>query len=405
MATLPAAAAGELLRPGGGGRAHPARARSRAARCTRTCAGATARRRSPTRTRSLEDCLREDARRAAVPGAAHADGDRRGRLQPGRGRPAAPGDGLEAVQGAHGPHARPAAGRAWPSAGSPVATAEEIAKKLEAFANFGFPESHSVSFAYLVYSSAWIKLHYPAEFVCGLLNAQPMGFYSPHTLVRDARRHGVEVLGPVRRAVATRLHARAAQLGCRPRSGGRCRVGTPTRRSTRCASGSATCAGCRARCSTASTRSARVEPFRDLEDFTRRTGAPVDALESLATAGAFALLRGRPARRAVGRGRAARRAPPSGCRARHRDRGAAAAGDERGRGDRGRPLGHRHVPGTAPHRVRPRGADEPRGRSPRPRCVRPRPASSSRSRAWSRTASSPRPRTGRSSSTSRTRPG
>src|SRR4029077_11546445 len=56
-------------------------------------------------------------------------------------------------------------------------TAEEIAHKLEAFASFGFPESHSVSFAYLVYASSWIKLHHPAEFACALLNAQPMGFY------------------------------------------------------------------------------------------------------------------------------------------------------------------------------------------------------------------------------------
>ncbi|HZA84336.1 MAG TPA: error-prone DNA polymerase, partial [Actinomycetes bacterium] len=71
--------------------------------------------------------------------------------------------------------------------------AEEIAHKLEAFADFGFPESHSVSFAYLVYASSWMKLHYPAEFTAALLNAQPMGFYSPHTIVRDARRHGVEV--------------------------------------------------------------------------------------------------------------------------------------------------------------------------------------------------------------------
>ncbi len=76
------------------------------------------------------------------------------------------------------------------------ATAEEIATKFEAFADFGFPESHSVSFAYLVYSSSWIKLHYPAEFACALLNAQPMGFYSPHSIVRDAMHHGVEVLGP-----------------------------------------------------------------------------------------------------------------------------------------------------------------------------------------------------------------
>ena len=75
-------------------------------------------------------------------------------------------------------------------------TAEEIYTKLQAFSNFGFPESHSVSFAYLVYSSSWIKYHYPAEFAASLLNAQPMGFYSPHSIVRDARRHGVQVLGP-----------------------------------------------------------------------------------------------------------------------------------------------------------------------------------------------------------------
>lgn len=73
--------------------------------------------------------------------------------------------------------------------------ADEIWDKLDAFANFGFPESHSVSFAYLVYASAWIKHHYPAAFCAALLNAQPMGFWSPHTLVADARRHGVVVRG------------------------------------------------------------------------------------------------------------------------------------------------------------------------------------------------------------------
>ncbi|HAY69815.1 MAG TPA: error-prone DNA polymerase, partial [Acidimicrobiaceae bacterium] len=75
-------------------------------------------------------------------------------------------------------------------------TADLIWEKLAAFANFGFPESHSVSFAYLVYSSSWIKYHYPAAFCASLLNAQPMGFYSPHTLVQDARRHGVKVYRP-----------------------------------------------------------------------------------------------------------------------------------------------------------------------------------------------------------------
>jgi error-prone DNA polymerase len=74
--------------------------------------------------------------------------------------------------------------------------ADEIFHKMKAFANYGFPESHSVSFAYLVYASSWIKFHEPAAFCAALINAQPMGFWSPHTLVQDARRHGVTVRTP-----------------------------------------------------------------------------------------------------------------------------------------------------------------------------------------------------------------
>ena len=76
------------------------------------------------------------------------------------------------------------------------AIAEEIFHKMKAFSNYGFPESHSVSFAYLVYASSWIKFHEPAAFCAALINAQPMGFWSPHTLVQDARRHGVTVRTP-----------------------------------------------------------------------------------------------------------------------------------------------------------------------------------------------------------------
>lgn len=76
------------------------------------------------------------------------------------------------------------------------ALADRIYEKLEAFANFGFPESHALSFASLVFYSSWLKLHHPAVFCAALLRAQPMGFYSPQSLVADARRHGVEVLGP-----------------------------------------------------------------------------------------------------------------------------------------------------------------------------------------------------------------
>ncbi|AWB89089.1 error-prone DNA polymerase [Salinibacterium hongtaonis] len=74
--------------------------------------------------------------------------------------------------------------------------ADGIYTRIEAFANFGFAESHSLSFAVLVYASSWLKLHYPAAFLAALLRAQPMGFYSPQTLVADARRHGVQVLRP-----------------------------------------------------------------------------------------------------------------------------------------------------------------------------------------------------------------
>jgi error-prone DNA polymerase len=74
--------------------------------------------------------------------------------------------------------------------------ADQIFTKMAAFANYGFPESHSVSFSYLVYASAWIKYHEPAAFCAALLNAQPMGFWSPHSLAQDARRHGVVVHGP-----------------------------------------------------------------------------------------------------------------------------------------------------------------------------------------------------------------
>lgn len=74
--------------------------------------------------------------------------------------------------------------------------ADDIYNRIESFANFGFAESHALSFAVLVYASAWLKLHYPAAFLTGLLRCQPMGFYTGSTLVNDARRRGVKVLPP-----------------------------------------------------------------------------------------------------------------------------------------------------------------------------------------------------------------
>ncbi|PZU33680.1 MAG: error-prone DNA polymerase [Actinomyces sp.] len=78
--------------------------------------------------------------------------------------------------------------------GIDAGTAETVFDRLRAFADFGFPESHALSFAHLVYASAWLKVRRPEDFYAGLLAAQPMGFWSPQTLVADARRHGVRVL-------------------------------------------------------------------------------------------------------------------------------------------------------------------------------------------------------------------
>jgi error-prone DNA polymerase len=77
--------------------------------------------------------------------------------------------------------------------GYEAAFAERCFKQIEGFGTYGFPESHAASFALLVYVSAWMKCHYPAVFACALLNSQPMGFYAPAQIVRDAREHGVAV--------------------------------------------------------------------------------------------------------------------------------------------------------------------------------------------------------------------
>ncbi|MFY9490964.1 MAG: error-prone DNA polymerase, partial [Mycobacterium sp.] len=95
--------------------------------------------------------------------------------------------------------------------------ADRIYEKLEAFANFGFPESHSLSFASLVFYSSWFKLHHPAAFCAALLRAQPMGFYSPQSLVADARRHGVLVHGPC--VNASLAHATCENAGLEVRLG------------------------------------------------------------------------------------------------------------------------------------------------------------------------------------------
>jgi error-prone DNA polymerase len=106
--------------------------------------------------------------------------------------------------------------------GLPPEFAERIALQIQGFGEYGFPESHAASFALLVYASAWLKRHHPAIFLCGLLNSQPMGFYSPSMLIQDARRHGVAVLPPDATASdwdSTLEPSGAVRLGLREISG------------------------------------------------------------------------------------------------------------------------------------------------------------------------------------------
>jgi error-prone DNA polymerase len=78
--------------------------------------------------------------------------------------------------------------------GIPEELGERLYQQIHGFAEYGFPESHAASFALLVYASAWLKVHHPAELAAALINSQPMGFYSPSTILQDAQRHGVELL-------------------------------------------------------------------------------------------------------------------------------------------------------------------------------------------------------------------
>ena len=153
--------------------------------------------------------------------------------------------------------------------------AERVFQQIRGFGEYGFPESHAASFAHIAYATAYLKCHYPAEFVCALLNAQPMGFYSADTIVNDARIHGIEV-----RPVSI-LHSHwdcslveiegvpgkpaefAVRMGLRYVKG---LGGEDWRRLA---------------------DAARRAPFRNLPDLARRSRLHQDKLEALAGAGAF----------------------------------------------------------------------------------------------------------------------
>jgi error-prone DNA polymerase len=141
-------------------------------------------------------------------------------------------------------------------------TGNAIYDKLCGFAGFGFPKSHAAAFALLAYQSAWLRREYPAEFLSALLNAQPMGFYPPSSLVRDAQRRGVEVRAP---------HVNRSEAQCTIEEGAAVRIGIGYVNSVGEEEANAIVA---------------EQPYTDVGDLARRAPVKRDALEALVAAGA-----------------------------------------------------------------------------------------------------------------------
>jgi len=153
---------------------------------------------------------------------------------------------------------------------------EETVRHISSFALYGFPESHSASFALIAYASSYLKRHHPAAFLAGLLNAWPMGFYNPATLVQDTQRHGVEVrpIDIVHSHWKCTLEGRAAEAPVAVRIGLRFAQGLRERTAEQLVA----------------ERAAR--PFEDLGDLVRRTCFQREELDTLAELGALASLPG-----------------------------------------------------------------------------------------------------------------
>ena len=151
--------------------------------------------------------------------------------------------------------------------------AERVFEQIRGFGEYGFPESHAASFALIAYATGWLKCHYPAAFLCALLNAQPMGFYAPGTLIDDAKRHDVEI-----RPIDVRFSDRDCTL--ETRDGGECAV----RMGLRYVKGLYDC-------DVDEILAAR--PFASLEELGRRTSLRAGVLARLAEAGALEGFAGR----------------------------------------------------------------------------------------------------------------
>jgi len=145
--------------------------------------------------------------------------------------------------------------------------AERVFQKIAGFAEFGFPKAHAAAFGLLAYQTAWLRTYYPAESLCALFNAQPMGFYAPHVLVNDGKRHGVEVLPPdINLSDANcSMEEDAVRIGLRYVRGLSEKKGAKEIEDER----------------------ARAGEFRSLFDFVERTRLKREVIENLIACGAF----------------------------------------------------------------------------------------------------------------------
>ncbi len=181
------------------------------------------------------------------------------------------------------------------SRGYELAFAQSIFEQIKGFSEYGFPESHSASFAVLVYASSWLKCHHPAAFLAALLNSQPMGFYTPGQLVQDARRHGVTVLpvdvshsdveallvpAPDAAAFATSSPTPAAKAGAAPASQPAVRLGLHL------------VDGLGREAAQRIVSARRTAPFTGVQDLAERAALAPQALRQLAAADALHSLSG-----------------------------------------------------------------------------------------------------------------
>ena len=223
---------------------------------------------------------RAHARRAALPGAAAAHRHDGGGLHGRRGRGAAPRHGLQALAGQDAALSKRAARRHARARHHGRRAGRDRARD-RSFALYGFPESHSASFALIAYASAYLKRHHPAAFLAGLLNAWPMGFYAPATLVKDAQRHGVEVRPIDVARSGWKCTLEPASRASAPDPGG-------PRPRPPCAWACATRTACASRRRAALAAQRARRPFADLADLVRRVALRRGELDALAELGALA---------------------------------------------------------------------------------------------------------------------